>query len=64
MADSNEKKESFFSRVKAEFKKIIWPDKTTVARQTVAVVLISAALGVIIKVLDLIFTFALDKLMV
>ncbi len=46
------KKKGFFSGVKAEFKKIIWPDKATVARQTLAVVLVTIVLGVIIVVVD------------
>ncbi|MBE5939341.1 MAG: preprotein translocase subunit SecE [Lachnospiraceae bacterium] len=55
MGDSANKtqKVGFFTRVRAELKKIIWPDKMTILRQTVAVVLVSVALGAIIKVLDL-----------
>ena len=34
--------------LKAEFKKIIWPDKKTVTKQTVAVIAVSVALGLII----------------
>jgi preprotein translocase subunit SecE len=53
-AASNQKvKKSWFKGLKAEFKKIIWPDKMTVARQTTTVVVISLALGVIIKVVDM-----------
>lgn len=53
-AASNEKKEkkSWFKGLKTEFKKIIWPDKQTIARQTTTVVVISVALGVIIMVVD------------
>ncbi len=46
------KKKSFFAGVRSEFKKIIWPDKATVARQTLAVVLVTIVLGVIIVVVD------------
>lgn len=53
-AASNQKvKKSWFKSLKSEFKKIIWPDKMTVARQTTTVVVISVALGVIIKVVDM-----------
>ena len=45
-------KKSFFKGVKAEFKKIIWPTKDTVKKETTAVVLWTAALGVIIAMLD------------
>ena len=34
-------KESFFSGLSAEFKKIIWPDNKSLARQTAAVVAVS-----------------------
>ncbi len=47
-----EKKNSFFKGVKAEFKKIIWPTKATVARETGAVVFFGIVLGVLIAVID------------
>ena len=37
MSEKTQKK-SWFKGVKAEFKKIIWPDKKTLAKETVAVV--------------------------
>ena len=46
------KKTSFFKGVKAEFKKIIWPTKATVARETGAVVFFGIVLGVLIAVID------------
>jgi preprotein translocase subunit SecE len=53
MEDSAKKNTpGFFSGVKAEFGKITWPDKKTTFKQSVAVVLISVVLGVIIAVLD------------
>ena len=56
------KKPSKFSQIKAEFKKIIWPDKQTAAKRTVAVVVISVILGVIIAILDFIFKYGIDFL--
>ncbi len=47
------KKPGFFKGVKSEFKKITWPDKKSLLRQTVAVVLVTVALGVLIAVFDL-----------
>ena len=41
-------KESWFAGLKAEFKKIIWPTKESLARQTTAVVIVSVVLGLII----------------
>lgn len=52
-------KKSFFQGVKSEFKKIIWPDKKSVARQTVAVIAISVFLGALISVLDILIQYGL-----
>ena len=59
---SNEKapKKDFIKGLKAEFKKIIWPDKKTLTKQTIAVVARSVALGVVIAVLDLVIKFGLN----
>ena len=38
--------------VKAEFKKIIWPDKDTLLKQSVAVVFVSIVLGIVISLID------------
>lgn len=46
------KKPGFFKGVKSEFKKITWPDKKSLLKQTVAVVLTAIALGVLIAVVD------------
>ncbi len=45
-------KTSWFSGLKAEFSKIIWPDKKSLGRQTLAVIVVCIILGVIIAVLD------------
>ena len=55
-------KKSWFKGLKAEFKKIIWPDKKTLTRQTIAVVATSVALGLMIKILDIIITYGIDFL--
>ena len=59
---SNEKapKTDFIKGLKAEFNKIIWPDKDTVGKQTVAVIVCSVALGLIIALLDLIIKYGLS----
>lgn len=53
-AVKNEKapKKSWFQGLQAEFKKVIWPDKKTLGKQTVAVVFITAILGILISVID------------
>ena len=45
-------KTSWFDGVKAEFKKIIWPEQKSVVRQTIAVVAVSVVTGLIIALLD------------
>ena len=61
-AKANEKapKKSWFKNLKAEFKKIIWPDKASAAKQTTAVLIVSVMLGVIIKIIDMIIQLGLD----
>lgn len=46
------KKSGFWKRLKAEFRKIIWTDRPTLVKQTIAVVVISAVLCVIISLAD------------
>lgn len=45
-------KKKRFKGIKAEFNKIVWPDKETLTKQTVAVVIVTFLLGVIIYLLD------------
>ena len=46
------KKPGFFKGVKSEFKKITWPDKKSLLRQTIAVVVTTVILGILIAVFD------------
>ena len=62
MSEKKTQKKSWFKGVKAEFKKIIWPDKKTLAKQTAAVVTVSVALGAIISVIDFIVQNGIDLL--
>ncbi len=55
-------KKSWFEGLKSEFKKIIWPDRKSLAKQTGAVVAVSIVLGVIIAILDFIFQYGVDIL--
>ena len=48
--------------LKAEFRKIIWPDQKSLVKQTGAVVAVSIVLGVMIAVLDFIFQYGIDIL--
>lgn len=56
-------KKSWSKGLKAEFKKIIWPDKKSLTKQTVAVICTSVALGFIIKVVDIIIEYGINFLM-
>ena len=52
----------FFKGVKAEFKKISWPDKNKLFKQSVAVVCISVVLGMIITLFDTIIQYCINFL--
>ena len=60
---NNAQKTSWFKGMKAEFKKIIWPDQKSLTKQTIAVVSVSVALALIIKILDMVMTFGIDRLL-
>lgn len=67
MGESNKKentqKKSFFKGVKSEFKKVIWPTKETLVKETVAVVVTSVILGLIIAIVDIGVKYGFDKLL-
>ena len=56
------KKKSWFKGLKAEFKKIIWPDKKTLVKQTVAVIVCSICLGILIWMVDVVIQYGIDFL--
>ncbi|HIS30912.1 MAG TPA: preprotein translocase subunit SecE [Candidatus Limivivens intestinipullorum] len=55
-------KKSWFDGLKSEFRKIVWPDRTEIAKQTVAVVVVSVILGVIITLIDFAVQYGVDFL--
>jgi len=55
-------KKSWFDGLKAEFKKIIWPDQKSLVKQTGAVVAVSIVLGIMIAIMDFIFQHGVDIL--
>ena len=57
-AEKKEKKHHI-KNLKAEFKKIIWPDKKKAGKQTFAVILSGVFLGVLIAILDTVIKFGL-----
>ena len=64
MGDATEKQNrpKFFAGVKAEFKKISWPDRQSTVKQSIAVVAISIVVGIIIALLDMIVKYGVDFL--
>ena len=64
MGDTKDKvkKTSKFKALQSEFKKIVWPDKMTLAKQTAAVVSVSVILGGIIAVIDALVKYGIDIL--
>ena len=68
MAESAKKK-GFFSRIagffkglKSELKKIVWPTKEQTAKQTLAVVIISAVLCAFIRLIDILAQLAVNAM--
>ncbi len=59
---SGVQKESWLEGVKAEFAKIVWPTKETLARQTTAVVVVSVIVGLIIALLDTLIQYGVNFL--
>ena len=45
-------KTSWFTGVKAELSKIVWPEQKSVVRQTIAVIAVSVVTGLILALLD------------
>lgn len=46
------RKTSWFTGLKAEFRKIIWPNQKSLVRQTVAVIAVSVVMGLVIALID------------
>lgn len=64
MSEKTQKKgvSDWFKELGREFKKIIWPDKMTLAKQTAAVVSVSVALGAVIALIDFLVQNGVDIL--
>ena len=54
---------SWFHGLKQEFAKISWADRKSVMKQTVAVVSVSVAVGLIIALLDWMIQYGVDFLL-
>ena len=64
MGNSTEKQAnpSFFKGLKAEFKKISWPDRQDTLKQSIAVVVISIVVGIIISLIDYVVKYGVNFL--
>lgn len=58
-ASKNAGTKSWFQGLKAEFHRIIWPDKDTLVKETVTVTVVSIVLGIIIATLDMIIQYGI-----
>ena len=64
MVNASEKapKKNWYKGLKSEFKKIVWPDKELLAKQSVAVIVMTILLGIITSVLDLGIKYGVELL--
>lgn len=56
------KKAGFLRSLKAEFKRVVWPEKDKIIKETTAVVIVTVILGVVIALLDFAIKTGLDKI--
>ena len=59
-AKNDAQKFSFFKSVKTEFRKITWPKKESLLKQSVAVLCVSVVLGLIITFLDTLIQYGIN----
>ena len=56
------RRDKWFDGLKAEFRKIIWPTRDDIQKETTAVVVVSVILGVLIAILDFMIQNGVDFL--
>lgn len=61
-AKTSAPKTSFWKSVKTEFSKIVWPDKSGLIKQSVAVLCISVVVGLIITFMDTLIQYGINFL--
>lgn len=52
----------FWKGLKIEFKKITWPDKDTLGKQTIAVTVVTIIVGVLIALIDMVIQYGVNWL--
>ena len=55
-------KGSWWAGIKSEFRKIIWPSKEDVTKQTIAVTAVTIVLAILIALIDAVAKFGIDFL--
>ena len=67
MAEAKEKKKrsigAWWSGIRSEWSKIVWPDRKKVGRQTVATIIVSAVIAILIVFFDMVIRYGVDRLM-
>ena len=53
-------KKSWFKGLKSEFKKISWPDKETLVKESAAVIVVTVILGFVIALVDMAIEYGVD----
>ncbi|MBQ8798792.1 MAG: preprotein translocase subunit SecE [Lachnospiraceae bacterium] len=53
-------KKSWFKGLKSEFKKIAWPDKETLVKESAAVIVVTVILGFVIALVDMAIEYGVD----
>ena len=53
-------KKSWFKGLKSEFKKITWPDKDTLVKESAAVIVITVVLGFVIALVDMAIEYGVN----
>lgn len=64
MADKKEKKglKAWWTGLKGEYSRIIWPERPTVFRQTVTVIIVTLIIGVLIAMIDSLIQLGLGRI--
>ena len=62
MADNKKTVRDFWDDLKAEFGKIVWPDGETISRQSVATIVVSVFVALVIVFFDMIIQYGVDRL--
>lgn len=57
-----EKVKSFLEEVKVEIKKVVWPKKREIVTATIAVLVFSFVVSILLGLLDFIFSYGLEKI--